>query len=369
MYKYEGYHKENKVKTLNIYVIAHNLQDVELIKAKDDKTALKIETALNIVEGMKITKDWVNTPGNFLTPEKFANSIKETLSNVGCSLNILEEAALSCLNMDLIRAIGNSSSNEPRFVVVKYRGNPDSNETIGIVGKGITVDTGGYNLKTADGLKYTKDDMTGAATVAGVMYAAATNKLKVNITGIMPICENRLSNSSLIPGDVITSMNGKTVEILNTDAEGRLILADALTYAVRIEKVDKIIDLATLTGAIVSALSHVYTGAFTNNTEFFDKVNQASQEMGEKMWRFPLDDEYREMIKSKVADLQNIGGKQAGAITAAAFLEEFVEDVPWVHLDIAGTNFTTSPTNEYETFGATGVMVPTLYRYLEMLQS
>lgn len=353
-YKYKGYHKKSSSKAVNISIIdAGSIDEEEWARKK------------NIVKGMLLTKNLTNMPGNKLTPEIFATKIKYILSNVGCEVDILDKARTEKLKMNLMNAIGNSSANEQKLVVVRYTGDPSSAKKIGLVGKGITVDTGGYNLKTAEGLKYTKDDMAGAATVVGIMHVIARNKLKINVTAVMPLCENRLSNSSLIPGDVITSMNGKTVEILNVDAEGRLILADAITYAVRNEKVDEIIDLATLTGSIVSTFGNIYTGIFSNNSKLAKEINIAAKEMGEKIWRLPLDDEYKEKLASQVADIQNIGGPTAGAIIGATFIEHFVEKIPWVHLDIAGTDFYPGKLSEYETGGATGAMVPTLYKYIE----
>ncbi len=353
-YKYKGYHQKSSSKAVNISIIDDGSIDEE-----------EWERKKNIVKGMLLTKNWTNMPGNKLTPEILSKKIKYTLTNVGCEVEILDKARIEKLKMNLINAIGNSSANEQKLVVVRYTGDPSSPKKIGLVGKGITVDTGGYNLKTAEGLKYTKDDMAGAATVVGIMHVIARNKLKINVTAIMPLCENRLSNSSLIPGDVITSMNGKTVEILNVDAEGRLILADAITYAVRNEKVDEIIDLATLTGSIVSTFGNVYTGIFSNNAKLAKEISVAAKEMGEKIWRLPLDDEYKEKLVSQVADIQNIGGPTAGAIIGATFIEHFVEKIPWVHLDIAGTDFYPGKLSEYETGGATGAMVPTLYKYIE----
>lgn len=353
-YKYVGYHQKLSNEPVNISIIDDYKID-----------AAKWESAKNIVKGMLLTKNWTNMPGNKLTPVIFSKKIKEILNSDECTVEILNKADMKELKMNLINAIGNSSANEQKLVVVRYTGDPSSDKKIGLVGKGITVDTGGYNLKTAEGLKYTKDDMAGAATVVGVMHAVVQNKLKINVTAVMPLCENRLSNSSLIPGDVITSMNGKTVEILNVDAEGRLILADAITYAVRNEKVDEIIDLATLTGSIVNTFGNVYTGIFSNDSKLAKEINAAAKEMGEKIWRLPLDDEYKEKLFSKVADIQNIGGSTAGAIIGATFIEHFVEKIPWAHLDIAGTDFYPGKLSEYETGGATGAIVPTLYKYIE----
>jgi leucyl aminopeptidase len=264
--------------------------------------------------------------------------------------------------------VGNSSDNKPRLIAMKYTGNKDSDKVYGFVGKGVTVDTGGYSLKNSAGLMYTKGDMGGAAAVAGAIYAIAKNKLSVNVVAVIPAAENRLSNQSHIPGDVVTSMNGKTIEILNTDAEGRLILADAITYAVREAKVTHLVDVATLTGAVVGALGTVAAGCTTNDADYLADFYNAAKLAGERYWQLPLFEEYEEMLKSKVADLKNMGGPNAGTIAAALFLREFVEDKPWVHLDIAGTSQTEAPSNDYHCFGGTGFATPSLYFLAENYQ-
>ena len=208
---------------------------------------------------------------------------------------------------------------------------------------------------------YTKGDMGGAAAVAGAIYAIAKNNLRVNVTAVIPSAENRLSNQAHIPGDVVKSMNGKTIEILNTDAEGRLILADAITYAVREAKVTHLVDVATLTGAVVGALGTVAAGCTTNDEEYLKDFYGAAKMAGERYWQLPLFEEYEEMLKSKVADLKNMGGPNAGTIAAALFLREFTEDRPWIHLDIAGTSQTEAPSNDYHCFGGTGFATPSLY--------
>ncbi len=353
LYKYQGIHQENVQDEYEVSIIDSNNTKENIAK--------NLEKSKSVVEGMILTREWINTPGNYLTPELFAKSIEEKLSPVGVEVSIIEPTQLAEMGMGALLAVGNSSDNKPRLIVMRYTGDSSSDKIYGYVGKGITVDTGGYSLKNAAGLMYTKGDMGGGASVAGAIYAVAKNNLKVNVVAVIPAAENRLSNQSHIPGDVVKSMNGKTIEILNTDAEGRLILADAITYAVRNEKVTHLVDVATLTGAVVGALGTVAAGCTTNDEEYLNEFYKAAKTAGERYWQLPLFEEYEEMLKSKVADIKNTGGPNAGTIAAALFLREFVEDKPWIHLDIAGTSQTEAPTNEYHCFGGTGFATPSLY--------
>ncbi len=360
LYTYKGVHQENEEKDYTVYVVDSNF-------SKEQSSEL-IRKAKNITDGMILTRDWINTPGNMLTPEIFANDLNNKLTQAGCEVTVYNERQLAEMGAGALLAVGESSDHKPRLVVMKYMGNPNSDKVYGYVGKGVTVDTGGYSLKNSAGLMYTKGDMGGAAAVAGAIYAIAKNNLKVNVVAVVPTCENRLSNQSRIPGDVIKSMNGKTIEILNTDAEGRLILADALTYAVRQEKVTHIVDVATLTGAVVGALGTVAAGCMTNDEEYLSEFYAAAKEAGERYWQLPLFEEYEEALKSKVADIKNTGNGNAGTIAAALFLREFVEETPWIHLDIAGTSQTEAPSNDYHCFGGTGFATPSLYFLAEAHQ-
>ena len=278
-------------------------------------------------------------------------------------MEILDEKEIEKLGMNLLLAVGRASITKPRLIVMRYLNEKDSAEKIGLVGKGLTYDTGGLCIKPADSMLEMKSDMAGAASVIGAMCAIAKGKVKKNVVAIVPACENAINENAYRPGDIIKSMNGKTVEIINTDAEGRLALADALTYAVRNEKVTEIVNLATLTGAILVSLGTITTGVFSNSDEKYAMIEKSSKLYGEKVWRMPIFDEYSELLKSTVADIKHTGGRMGGSITAAKFLEVFVEGLPWIHMDIAGTAFNSGI--KWLKKGATGVGVKTLYSYVK----
>ena len=254
--------------------------------------------------------------------------------------------------------VSQGSAQPPHFIVLRYRGAPENPQTIGLVGKGITFDTGGISIKPADNMDEMKGDMGGAAAVFGAMQAIANLKPHINVTALIPTCENMPSGTAYRPGDILRILNGKTIEIINTDAEGRLILADALSYAVK-QGLSPIIDLATLTGGIVVALGSVMTGLFCNNESLTNEIIAAGRRAGEKYWPMPLDDEYQEQIKSDIADIKQVGGRSASSVTAAKILEHFVDDTQWAHLDIAGTSYVESK-KSYQEKGGTGVGVRTL---------
>ena len=258
--------------------------------------------------------------------------------------------------------VSQGSQQPPRFIVLSYKGRDADDIDIALVGKGITFDSGGIYIKPSEDMDDMKGDMAGGASVMGAVAAIAQLKPKINVTALVPATENMPSGTAMKPGDVITAMNGKTIEVLNTDAEGRLILADALSYAAKLGA-KAIIDVATLTGACRAALGTFITGVFTNNQALVDKIIAAGEAAGELMWSFPMNDEYKELIKSDIADIKNIGGKYAGAITAAKFLEEFVDKTPWVHLDIAGTS-ETDKDKGYLVKGATGVPLRMLVEFV-----
>jgi leucyl aminopeptidase len=263
------------------------------------------------------------------------------------------------LGMGALLGVARGSQEPPKFIVLKYQGaGGSSKNALGLVGKGITFDSGGISIKPSEGMGEMKGDMAGGAAVIATMRAIGEPKPKVEVVGLVPATENLPSGSALKPADVLKAMNGKTIEVLNTDAEGRLILADALCYAKKLG-LSPIVDVATLTGACYVALGDFYSGAFSNNQELVSKVMQSGEESGEKFWQLPMGEEYKKQIKSDVADIKNIGERYGGAITAAQFLAEFVEDTPWVHLDIAGTSFGKKERG-YLPKGATGVGVRTL---------
>ena len=311
-------------------------------------------------------RDLLNTPANKLTPTVLANIVAEFSGMHGLKTEILEKRHMQRLGMGGILGVNQGSTENPKLITVKYMAGDPEDEIIALVGKGITYDTGGYSLKTSAGMYGMHGDMGGAATVYGAFNAIVYAKLPVNVILIIPATDNMVSADSIKPGDVITMLNGKTVEVNNTDAEGRLILADGLTYAAQ-QKATHIINVATLTGAIVRALGDNTTGAFSNNKEFVTDFLQVAQKTGESVWELPIFEPEQKLLKtSEIADLKNAPAGP-GAIVAAAFLKEFVEDkTPWIHLDIAGTS-ETKKAHELGPSGATGVMIRTLYKYAKTL--
>jgi leucyl aminopeptidase len=333
------------------------------LQVKDDN----LEKAKNVVsetqilmEGVFLTRDLVNEPAINMYPEVLAERAVDSLAPLGVKVDVFGKEKIEELGMKAFLAVSKGSEKEPQFIVMKYQGDPDSNEKLALVGKGLTYDSGGYCLKPADSMSAMHTDMAGAASVIGAMYSIAKAGLKKNVTAIVAACENMISGGAYKTGDIIGSMSGKTIEIGNTDAEGRVTLADALWYAATVENADRIVDLATLTGACVVALGSVNTGAITNNDKFMEEIKVASTLAGEPVWELPHDEEYMELFKSDFADLKNTGGRWAGAITAGLFLREFVNDKPWVHLDIAGTSHLSNPMG-YLPKGATGIPVKTLF--------
>jgi len=291
-----------------------------------------------IVDGVNLARDLVNEPANVLGPAEFATRAK-ALTKSGVQVEVLSEAALKRLGMGSLLAVGQGSARPSHVVVMQWKGaGPRGGAPIAIVGKGVTFDTGGISLKPAAGMEDMKGDMAGAACVVGLMQALAERKAKVNVVGIIGLTENMPGGNATRPGDVVTAMSGTTIEVLNTDAEGRMVLADCLWYAQEKFKPKAVINLATLTGAVMVALGKEHAGLFSNNDELSNWLTAAGKETGEKLWRLPLGPKYDKMIESKVADIKNTGGKWGGSISAAQFLQRFVkEGTPWAHLDIAGT--------------------------------
>jgi leucyl aminopeptidase len=290
-----------------------------------------------IAESQNLTRDLVNEPANKLTPELLAKAAKLMAEEQGLECEVLDQNAMGELGMGALLGVAQGSSNPPFLIVVKYRPSlPAGEDHLALVGKGVTFDTGGISIKPSDGMEKMKYDMAGAAAVIGAMKAIGQLKPAVPVTAYVPAVENMVNGNAQRPGDIVTSLAGKTIEVLNTDAEGRLILADALTYAKR-HGATHIVDAATLTGAIAIALGHYNIGAFTNDQAFLDRFLAASRGAGEKTWQLPMDDEYKDYLKSAFADLPNIGGRYGGSITAAWFLREFADPTPWIHLDIAST--------------------------------
>lgn len=304
----------------------------EEVKSKIEKGTYK---GFVLSDSTNFVRDLVNEPANFMTPQIFAKEAERVAKENNLSIEVFGKEDIEKIGMKALLAVNAGSHEPPRFVVMEYKGGGD--KTLAFVGKGVTFDSGGLSIKPSDAMFRMHSDMAGAAAVLGAIEAIAKQKLPINIVAAMPLTENLVDSTSYKVGDVIGSLEGKTIEVLNTDAEGRLILADALSYVRKNKKIDYLIDIATLTGAIIIALGHFCSGAMTNNQELLEKVRVAGEKTGERIWQLPLFEEYKSQIRSDVADLENIGGRAAGSITAGIFLKEFVGDVPWVHLDIAGT--------------------------------
>lgn len=317
-----------------------------------------------VSEAVKLARDIANMPSNDIPPKRMAEIATEVGMASGFSTKVFDMEILERMGMRGIVSVGKGSSNPPVLIVMRYDGGGD---TYAVVGKGVVFDSGGISIKPSEKMEEMKYDKSGAATVIALMKAVAELKLPVRLIGIVPAVENLPNGNALKPGDIIKFRNGKTAEIISTDAEGRLILADALAYASEM-KPKAIIDLATLTGACVIALGTHASGLFSNNEELADKLIKAGERTGERLWRLPLWKEYFEQIKSDVADMKNVGGRPAGAITAAAFLMNFVDsNIPWAHIDIAGTAWTqeSSPEKSYIPRGATGIGVRLLVEFLK----
>ncbi len=289
-----------------------------------------------VAEGVHFARDLVNEPANKLSPVEFAARVKAK-SKAGLAVEILTPAQMKRLGMGALLGVAQGSVNEPRLVIMRWQGGKKNDKPVSFIGKGVTFDTGGISIKPAAGMEDMKGDMGGAACVAGLMLALARRKAKVNAVGVIGLVENMPDGNAQRPGDIVTSMSGKTIAVLNTDAEGRLVLADALWYTQDRFKPQFMINLATLTGAIMVALGKEHAGLFSNSDELSARLYDLGLATGEKVWRMPLAPEYDKMIDYEVADMKNIGGRNAGAITAAQFLQRFVNNVPWVHLDVAGT--------------------------------
>jgi leucyl aminopeptidase len=331
----------------------------------DTKRARVIESeASAIAAGVRTVRDMGNTPGNVMTPSRIADRAEEVAKEAGLKCTVYGKREIERMKMGGLLAVNRGSDEEPRFIVLEYAPRK-AKKHVALVGKGITFDSGGISIKPADRMEEMKFDMCGAAAVIGTMQAAARLELPVRITGCIPSTDNLPSGSAYKPGDIITMMNGKTVEIVNTDAEGRMILGDALHYASNL-KPDHLIDYATLTGACVVALAAEAAGLFSNDDELAQKLIDCGERVGERLWRLPEWDEYKELIRSEWADMKNSGGRWGGAITAAVFLKEFVDCPSWAHLDIAGTAYAEHE-NAREARGATGAGVRVTLAFLQSL--
>ena len=317
-----------------------------------------------VADGVRMTRDLTNEPANVLTTTEFADRLKE-MEALGLEVEVLEEDKLAELGMRTLLSVGQGSDSPSKVVVMQWNGGDKDDAPLALVGKGVVFDTGGISLKPAGGMEDMTMDMGGAGVVAGTMRALAKRKAKANVVGLVGLVENMPSGNATRPGDVITSMKGDTVEIINTDAEGRLVLCDVMWYAQERFRPVGMVDLATLTGAIIIGLGHENAGVFSNNDTFCDAFLKSAGAEDEGAWRLPLGEAYDKQLKSRIADMKNVGGRPAGSITAAQFLQRFVkEETPWIHLDIAGVASVSTETS-YAPKGATGWGVRALSRFVQ----
>ena len=334
---------------------------VIMMVAKPDEVKAEAAPAMAVADGVFFTRDLVSEPANHLTTTEFADRIA-AMKDLGLKITILEEDALKKKGMDLLLSVGHGSASPSKVAVMEWNGGKKGTPPFALIGKGVVFDTGGISLKPAAGMEDMTMDMGGAGVVAGAMRAIALRKAKANVVGLVGLVENMPSDRATRPGDVVTSMKGDTVEIINTDAEGRLVLADVLWYAQETYKPLGMIDLATLTGAIIIGLGHENAGVFSNDDTISRNFLKAAEAEGEGAWRMPMGKAYDDMLKSQIADMKNVGGRPGGSITAAQFLQRFVKDgCPWIHLDIAGVASVKADT-KYAPKGATGWGVMALNR-------
>jgi len=337
---------------------ASTVESVAIIGAELDEESLAEGTLLG--ETNVFSRYLTNMPANVMTPEKLAELAKVYCENSGIEVTIKDEHEIEALGMHAYLAVANASANPPRLIVMRHKGNPDSDKTIAYVGKGLTYDSGGLSIKPTASMVTMKDDMGGASAVIAAMGAIGKLGIKANVTAVVAACENMISGLSYKPGDIISSMGGKSIYIGNTDAEGRLTLIDAVTYALEHEKATYVLDIATLTGAALHCLGTDAAPVISNNDDFFSLVDKAFSKADEKIWRMPIFDEYKALVKHDQADLTNTAGSP-GTITAGIFIGEFVKDVPWVHIDIAGTAFKEKAEGIYSKGGTGSGAIPLVY--------
>ncbi|WP_128896139.1 leucyl aminopeptidase [Longirhabdus pacifica] len=337
---------------------------IDLSGSTHDKVALeqKLTYALTLAKGTNYARDLTNLPGNKFTPEMFAEEAVRLAKQHNFSYEILDEQQMKQKGMGGVLAVGQGSANPPRMITLQYQGDPNSDDVIALVGKGITFDTGGISIKPNAGMAEMVSDMGGGAVVLGVMDIIGKSLPKKNVIAVIPAAENMPSSTAYKPGDVITTLSGKTIEVLNTDAEGRIVLADAMTYAKQLGAT-KIIENSTLTGAVLVLLDHVATGAVTNNEAFWQDFHEATKYSGEKVWLMPSYEELRKKLKSDVADINNSPGRGGSMITAGLFIGEFAEGTPWIHLDTGGSSWLNQQ-SDIDPKYATGAMVRTIAAFI-----
>lgn len=348
---YKGKDKRYKLKEVVYTAYPEELHDSLIEQGKESEVLAKANY---------VARDLVNEPANIIYPKTLAKRVEELGEDHGFETEVFKEDAIEKLGMDAFLEVAKGSKKGPRLIVMRYFGGSEDDKVLGLVGKGLTYDSGGYSIKPTNGMVNMKTDMGGSAAVIGAMVAIAEAKLPINVVAVVAACENMISDKAYKPGDVIGSMGGKTIVVENTDAEGRLTLIDAVYYARTVENVDEVIDIATLTGAQAICLGSERAGVVSNNDNFYERVEDASRVSGEKIWRLPHDKEYAKLLESPIADLRNIGGREAGTITAGLFIGAFVEDTPWVHIDIASPSYVEKAKYYYE-LGATGFGARLLY--------
>jgi leucyl aminopeptidase len=347
----DRYKKPDDKKTVDAFVMAGDTKGLDAA----------VDRGRVLAEAQNSARDLVNEPANLLTPLAMAAAAQKMAAEFGLACEVLDRDAMEKLGMGSLLGVAIGSAEPPVLIVLRYRpADAQGKAHLGLVGKGVTFDTGGISIKPADGMEKMKYDMAGGAAMIGAMRAIAQLKPTIPVSAFVPCVENMPGSRAQRPGDIVTAMNGKTIEVINTDAEGRLILADALTYARR-EGCTHLVDAATLTGAVAVALGHLNVGLFASEDGMRDRVLAACRAEGERMWPLPLEEDYKEYLKSAFADIANVGGRWGGAVTAALFLKEFAEDTPWVHLDIAGTAWLDEP-KPYMAKGPTGLPVRTMVR-------
>jgi leucyl aminopeptidase len=340
------------------------LTDVVIVSTEPE-AANRWEAKRALLDGISLTRELVTEPANVVYPVSFVERCRAAMEGLGIAIEVLDEKQMGELGMNALLGVAQGSAQPPRLLVLRWAGGADpAAPPVVLVGKGVTFDTGGISIKPAAGMEAMKWDMGGAAAVAGTLKALALRKAKANVVGICGLVENMPGGKAQRPGDVVTSLSGQTIEVINTDAEGRLVLSDAMTWAQRQYKPRVVVDLATLTGAMLVALGHEYAGIFSNDDGLADQLIQAGQKTGDRLWRLPLGDAYDKLLDSPIADIKNVGPREAGSITAACFLGRFVEEgVKWAHLDIAGTVWASKASQLWDK-GATGFGVALLDRFI-----
>ena len=355
-YKFENY-KKNKIKQVT------NLKNVVFVCNEPNKNLNKISEIQNLAKGVFTARDLVWQPPNILYPSSFADECKK-LKKIGVKVTIYNEKQLQKIGMDALLAVGRGSRKDSQVVVMEWSGGKKNNKPMAFIGKGVCFDSGGLSLKPAKSMEDMKWDMGGAATVTGIIEAAALSKLKYNLIGVIGLVENMPDGDAQRPGDVVKSYSGQTIEVLNTDAEGRLVLADILSWTEKKYKPKFMINFATLTGAMIVALGNIRAGLFSNDKEISEAIFNSGEITGEKVWAMPLDDDYDQLIKTEIADMKNIGGPGAGSITAGCFLKRHIEKTPWAHLDIAGVTWQNKSTPSIPS-GGVGWGVKMLYHLIK----